>query len=191
VISSHDDNDAHEGTDVNLEDGHDVKKSTKDAAKQKYKEEIEKLKNENHELKDKLLRSMAEFDNARKRAEKQLEENSKYAISNFAKSLLNGVDNLYRATENIPEQELESSNTLKNINIGIEMTKKEFAAIFEKFEVKRIFPEIGTNFDHNYHQAVAHIPVEGQKPGTIVNVLQAGYVLYERLLRPAMVTVSK
>ena len=157
----------------------------------KANEEIDKLKEEILEFRDKLLRSAAEIENIRKRGEKQIEEASKYSVTSFAKALLNVFDNLYRTSDSIGKEKNFDKNIIKIVAEGIDLTKKEFEKTFEKFDIKRINPELGSDFDHNFHQAVVHIDSEQYKSGTIANVLQAGYVLHDRLLRPAMVAVAK
>lgn len=147
---------------------------------------IKKLKDEIADFKDKLLRTFAESENIRRRSEKQIEDSAKFAISSFAKSLVNVLDNLYRASSNIPDEDI-----YKNVREGIELTKKEFENVFEKFQIKKINPEIGSEFDHNFHQSVAHIPSDHYESGKIVDVLQLGYILNDRLLRPAMVAIAK
>lgn len=152
---------------------------------------IENLEKENSLLKDQLLRTVAESENVRRRAEKQSEENSKFAITSFARDLINAMENLYRATEFSSSNDLTSSPELTSIIEGIEITKKEFISVCEKHGLKRIMPARGEKFDHNIHQAVAHIEDQELESGMIAQIMQAGYTLKERLLLPAMVAVSK
>lgn len=152
--------------------------------------EIEELKAEIATLKDQVMRGMAETENIRKRAQKEVGDASKYAITSFAKDLLEVLDNLYRAKENIPEEELEGNELLKNICEGVTLTKAELIKTFEKYGIKRITP-LGEKFDHNLHQAVVQIEDPNAEPGDVVQVIQAGYVMQDRLLRPAMVGVAK
>lgn len=142
-------------------------------------------------MKDQLLRAVAETENLRRRAEKQIEEAGKFAITSFARDLINVQENLYRATDTIPEAALQESVILKNVVDGVEMTKRELSNVFERHGITRIEPAIGTAFDHNLHQAVVQIPDSVNPPGSIANVMQAGYILKDRLLRPAMVGVAK
>ncbi|MFV9875719.1 MAG: nucleotide exchange factor GrpE [Rickettsiales endosymbiont of Dermacentor nuttalli] len=142
-------------------------------------------------LKDQLLRAVAETENVRRRAEKQYEEASKFAITNFARDLINAMENLYRTTEFTSSNGETLPQEVKAIIEGIEMTQKEFVSVFEKHGLKRIVPARGEKFDHNIHQAVAHIEDPELESSLIVQIVQAGYILKERLLRPAMVSVSK
>lgn len=152
------------------------------------KQHIMNLQKENEELKDQYLRSVAEAQNLRNRAEKQTEEMAKYAVSNFAKELLNVSDNFQRALENAPKSEDE---IIKNFVIGVEMTQKELLNAFKKFNISKIVPNEGDDFDYNLHQAVARVPSENVESGKIVDVMQIGYKIHDRLLRPAMVAVSE
>jgi molecular chaperone GrpE len=142
-------------------------------------------------MKDQWVRAVAETENLRRRSEKQIEEAAKFAITNFARDLISVQENLYRAIATVPESALQENAVLKNVVDGVEMTKRELDAIFQRHGITRIDPAIGSAFDHNLHQAVAHIPDENNPPGTISNVMQAGYSLKDRLLRPAMVAVAK
>lgn len=150
--------------------------------------EINKLAEDNAQLKDQLLRALADAENARKRAEKDIEDAGKYAIGSFARDLINVLENLVRAEQNIPA-EATGNAQLKNFIDGIAMTQKELLAAFEKHGIKRLDP-MGEKFDHNFHQAVAEVESD-QPPGMVANVMQAGYTIRDRLLRPAMVAVSK
>lgn len=150
-------------------------------------QKIQTLENEVSHLKDQLLRTLAESENVRKRAQKEVEDSGKYAVASFARELLNVSDNLARALSASPSQENE---TVAGFVSGVEMTEKELLSTFEKFGVKKIDP-LDQKFDHNLHQAMFELENTGKPAGTVVQVLQAGYVLHERLLRPALVGVSK
>lgn len=143
-------------------------------------EEVARLVEENAKLKDQALRAMAEAENTRRRAERDLEENSKYAVTGFARDLISVLENLYRAEENLPENQRE----------GINLTRKELEKVFEKNGIRRIEPK-DEKFDHNFHQAVTQVENPEVEAGTVLQVLQAGYVIKDRLLRPAIVVVSK
>jgi molecular chaperone GrpE len=143
------------------------------------------------ELKDQLIRTVAESENIRKRAEKQAEETAKYALTSFAKDLISVMENLSRTSENITKEEIQTDPLLKTLSEGVEMTKRELINVFERNGIKRIQPIIGDEFDHNIHQAVAQIEDSKAKPGTIVQIMQAGYLLRDRLLTPAIVGVAK
>lgn len=150
----------------------------------------EELINKITQLEDQLLRSRAEIENIRKRNEIQVKEARDYAITNFTRDLISVIENLHRATDNITNEQLEEIPLLKTISEGIEMTKRELLSVFEKNGIKRIQPIVGDEFDHNVHQAVAQIPTNEYEPNKITYILQAGYLLNNRLLTPAMVGVS-
>lgn len=142
-------------------------------------------------LKDQLLRSAAESENLRKRTAKQIEDAAKFAVNNFAKDLIEVLENLYLATDNIPAEASSEDSALNPIIQGIEMTKTTLINAFEKHGVKRIMPQAGDIFDPNLHQAVAHVEQPEFADNNIVSVMRAGYVLHDRLLKPAMVVVAK
>ena len=140
--------------------------------------------------KDQLLRAVAETDNLRKRNERQLEDAHKYAISSFAKELLNVSDNLRRAIEAAPSAESADDELLKTLRAGVQAVERDLLAAFEKHGVVKITP-LHDRFDPNFHQAMFEVPDTGKPPGTIVQLLQPGYLLRDRLLRPAMVGIAK
>ncbi len=142
------------------------------------------------EMKDQLVRAAAEMENVRKRAERDLEEANKYAISGFARNMISVLENLQRAVESIPDELKQEHEAVKNLSDGVEMTLRELLAIFEKYGVTRVHPQ-GEKFDHNFHQAVSQVSDPKAEDGTILQVLQAGYVIHDRLLQPAMVVVAK
>ncbi len=138
---------------------------------------------------DKLLRALADTENMRKRAQREREEASKYAASAFAKDMLDVADNLRRALASVPA-ESEWDELTRNLLTGVAATERELLAALERHGIKRIDPK-GERFDHNFHQAMFEVADTGQPPGVIVQVLQPGYVMHDRLLRPAMVAVAK
>lgn len=138
---------------------------------------------------DKLLRALADTENMRKRAQREREDASKYGASSFAKDMLNVADNLRRALAAVPP-EGEQDEMTRNLLVGVAATERELLAALERHGIKRIDPE-GERFDHNFHQAMFEVENSGRAPGTIVQVLQPGYVMHDRLLRPAMVGVAK
>ena len=142
-------------------------------------------------LKDQLLRMAADSENLRKRSAKQVEDASKFAVNGFAKDLIDALENLYLATNAIPAERLEEENEFSKLFKGVEMTKSTFLSVFEKHGIKRIFPNVGDAFDHNFHEAVAQVPQPDLAENAVVNVMRAGYALHERLIKPAMVVVSK
>ncbi|MDF2964851.1 MAG: GrpE protein [Rickettsiaceae bacterium] len=151
------------------------------ALSRKYGEEIQ-------DLKDRLLRTTAEVENTRKRYEKMIEEAKDYSITSFARDLMEVMDNLYRALEHKPTN-IEDLD-IKNFILGVELINNELQNSFSKYGIVRILPQVGEKFNYNIHQAVTQVPTNDFEPGMIVNVMQAGYSLKDRLLRPAMVTVS-
>jgi molecular chaperone GrpE len=148
---------------------------------------IVKLQEEIDTLKDRLLRNAAEIENMRKRAEKQTEEAREYAISNFAKDLIGVTDNLQRALDHKPEN---MSDEVKNITKGIEMIFDEFQKILAKHHVHPVHTNIGDAFDYSMHQAISQVPDNRYPQGSIVNIMQIGYKIKDRLLRPAIVAIS-
>lgn len=149
---------------------------------------VEELEKENKELKDASLRAMAEADNIKKRKEKEVQEIRKYALSGFVENLIPIIENLYRSTEHVTDEN-KKNEIITKITEGIEMTQDEFLKLLEKQGVKRVMPSSGDNFDHNFHQAISTIN-NGGKPNSIDKVIQAGYLINDRLIRPALVVVN-
>ena len=154
------------------------------------KETVEALEEQVSELKDQLLRSVAELDNYRKRAEREKEQLRKFGIANFAKDLLSAVDNLRRAVESGPSDLEGADESVKNLIVGVEMTEKELLNALEKNGVRKIDPT-GEKFDYNFHQAMFEVETDKEEPGIVMQVLQPGYAIEDRVLRAAMVGVSK
>ncbi len=153
-------------------------------------EELEQLKEENKKLKEDYLRAYADAENTKRRCTQEIEKNNKYAISNFAKNLLSVADNLDRALKSIPEDKKDDCEHLKNLLTGVEMTQRELDKVFEKFGIKKM-DIIGTKFDPNYHQVIQEVEDKEKPNGTIIRELQSGYMINDRILREAMVVVSK
>lgn len=141
------------------------------------------------DLKDKLLRAVAETENIRRRADREKADAANYAMTAFARDLLSVGDNLRRALESIPE-EADLGDNAKTLVEGIEMTERELLNMLERHNIKKIDPK-GEKFSHDLHQALFEVPDTGEEDGTIVQVMQVGYVIKDRLLRPAMVGVAK
>jgi molecular chaperone GrpE len=141
------------------------------------------------DTKDRLLRALAETENVRRRLQRDRDDAQKYAVANFAKDLLSTVDNLHRALDAMPESDIADDKT-RSLRDGVAATERELVAAFERHGLRRIDPK-GERFDHNFHQAIFEAERPDVPAGTIVEVLQAGYVLHDRLLRPAMVAVAK
>ena len=154
------------------------------------KETVEALEEQVSELKDQLLRSVAELDNYRKRAEREKEQLRKFGIANFAKDLLSAADNLRRAVESGPSDLECADESVKNLIVGVEMTEKELLNALEKNGVRKIDPT-GEKFDYNFHQAMFEVETDKEEPGIVMQVLQPGYAIEDRVLRAAMVGVSK
>lgn len=149
--------------------------------------EIEALKEENQKLKDSFLRAYAEAENTKKRCAQELEKNSKYAIANFAKELLVVADNLGRALNAVDEN---TAAECKSLMQGVEMTQNELTKVFAKFGIKKI-DCMGQVFDPNFEQVVQEIEDNEKPAGTIISELQSGYMINDRILREAMVIVTK
>ena len=141
------------------------------------------------DTKDRLLRTLAETENVRRRMQRERDDAQKYAVGGFAKDLLSAADDLRRALDAVPEAEIKDARTQSLLD-GVAATERELLAAFERHGLKRLDPK-GERFDHNFHQAIFEAEREGAAPGTVIEVLQPGYVLHDRLLRPAMVGVAK
>jgi len=152
------------------------------------RKENDELKERLKDLENKILRALADNENLRKRHEKEIQENLKFSIKNFAYSLLGVADNFQRATQSIPEKAEEGNELIKNLLIGMKAIEKEFYDSFEKNGIKK-FSSVGKKFNPEFHQAVSNVNSDLQE-GLIVEELQAGFMIDEKLLRPSMVTVS-
>ena len=141
-------------------------------------------------LKDQLLRALAETENVRRRARRDREEAMKFASAGLAKDMLNVVDNLRRALESVSVEDIDQIELLKNLYQGVELVERELLAAFERQGIERIEP-LGEMFNHEFHEAMFEVPDTDQPPGTVVQMLQPGYLLHGRLLRPARVGVAK
>ena len=141
------------------------------------------------DLKDRLLRAMAETENVRKRALRDRDEASKYAVTGFARDLLGVADNLRRAIGSVPDEARGGDEALDNLLAGVDLTERELIAVLERHGVKPISPA-GEKFDPNRHQAMFETPSAEAAPGTVVQVVQVGYTIADRLLRPAAVGVA-
>jgi molecular chaperone GrpE len=152
---------------------------------------IAALNAENVELKDKLLRALAETENTRRRAERERADATTYAVTRFARDMLTIADNFARALAHLPPDVRDAADPqVKAVIEGVEATDRQLLATLANHGVKQIDTSDG-RFDPNLHQAIAEVPGEGKPGGSIVNVVQTGYTIGERLLRPAMVTVAR
>ena len=149
--------------------------------------EVEKLAEENQKLRDEFLRALAETENTKKRCAAEIEKNNKYAISSFAKNLLTVADNLRRALDASKDTQNDDCVALRK---GVELTLNELNKVFEKFGIEPM-EILDTVFDPNYHQVVQEIEDKTKPTGTIVAELQKGYMINDRILREAMVVVTK
>jgi len=151
---------------------------------------LEELQLENAELKDRLLRAMADMENLLRRTEREKADTAKYAISNFARDVLSIGDNLRRAIEAVPQEAVAGDPALQSLLDGVGVTERELLNMLERHGIKRIDPK-GEPFDPNFHQAMLEIENKDMDAGTVAEVVQPGYVIKDRVLRPAMVAVSK
>lgn len=151
---------------------------------------IAELEKKSAEIKDQALRALAEADNTRKRMERERQDIAKFAVSSFARDLLTVADNLRRALSAISPEARQNSTELDNIFTGVEATERELLKLFEKNTIVRIDP-MGQKFDANLHEVMFEIEAPDKVPGTIVHVIDPGYTIHERLLRPARVGVAK
>jgi molecular chaperone GrpE len=152
---------------------------------------LEVLSAENAELQDRVLRLAADMENLRRRTEREKAEATLYAASNFARDMLAVSDNMDRALSAVSEeQRAVADDVTKNLMQGVEMVQRELLNTFERHGIRRITP-MGERFDPNLHQAMFEVPDEKTEAGTVVQVVQPGFVIGERVLRPAMVGVAK
>ncbi len=159
--------------------------SETDILQQKLLQNEEKLAQTN----DKLLRTLAELDNVRRRSLEELDKARKYAVSNFASDLILVTENFFLSCDNLPQEKMDECPKTKSFVDAVMMTKRELMKVLEKNQIKRIFP-LGEQFDHNLHEAISHIESE-KEAETILQVMQAGYTISDRLIRPALVVVSR
>ncbi|MBT4989871.1 MAG: nucleotide exchange factor GrpE [Rickettsiales bacterium] len=141
------------------------------------------------ELEEKLVRSIAEVENTRNRFSKQLQDNSRYALSSFVKQLVNVFENFFRVIENAPKDEIAKNEAFNAFFEGVNLTHKDLVNTLESSGIKRIYP-LNEQFDHNLHQVVSHVESESDS-GIVVEVIQAGYLLNGRLLKEALVVIAK
>ncbi len=186
------------GTDeneINLEDAIDeavakVSEMETEAAEAEP-DPLELLRTENAELKDRFLRLAADMDNLRRRTERDVKDAKSYSVAGFARDMLGVSDNLRRALDAISEEDKQAGDAGLNALIeGVEMTERAMLSALERHGVKKLEPE-GQKFDPNFHQAMFEIPNADVPNNTVLQVVQAGYTIGERVLRPAMVGVSK
>lgn len=148
------------------------------------------LEAEKAELKDQLLRALAETENIRRRNQREREDTAKFATTNFARDMLAVADNLRRAIEAIPVERTHEDHDLRMLYEGVELVERDLLSAFERHGIKRVDP-IGQKFDPNLHQAMFEVENADTQPGTVVECMAPGYTIHDRLLRAAMVGVAK
>jgi molecular chaperone GrpE len=152
---------------------------------------LEKLNAENADIKDKLLRTLAEMENVRRRTEREIADAKIYGITSFARDMLIFADNLSRALESLPAEAREKAEpSAKAFIEGIELTQKDFLSRLVRHGIKKLEPQ-GSKFDPNMHEALFEIPDESVPSGTVLQVVEAGYAIGDRVLRPAKVGISR
>ena len=180
--------------DENMKENNETEELTNVDGQEEVLSEVDKLKEELLDAQDAKLRALAEVENMRRRMEKEKQENARYGPSNLAKGLITILDNFDRALAASPKDVEKKKDIEKNylsLHQGVELTLKDISVVFKQNGIEIINPDKGDIFDHNIHQAMLEVPTNDYKPGQICEVLQAGYKIFDRLLRPAMVGVSK
>src|SRR5215213_1739160 len=168
-----------------------VNGAANEAASSPEADPVAVLEAEKADLKDKLLRLMADTENLRRRTEREIADARTYAVANFARDMLNVADNVRRAIESVPEEARSTAEgPFKALIEGIDLTERDLLKNLERHGVKKLDPQ-GQKFDPNVHQAMFEIPNADVPNGTVLQVVQSGYVIGERVLRPALVGVSK
>jgi molecular chaperone GrpE len=158
---------------------------------EQLKELTAQLRAEADAHRERALRALAEMENVRKRLERERDEARTYSVARFARDILTVADNLHRALAALtPELRASASDSMKAVLEGVEATERELQAALARHGVRPIDAD-GKRFDPHLHQAIAEVPVQNAEPGTVVHVVQQGYIIGDRLLRPAMVTVAK
>jgi len=152
---------------------------------------VEALEAQIAELKDKLLRAVAEAENVRRRAERERQDTAKYAAAKFARDMLEVADNLRRAVASLKPEERESASaSVQSLIEGVEVTERQLISVFERHGIKEITPQAGDKFDANLHEAMFEVPGTEHPAGSVVHVMEAGYTIGDRLLRAARVGVA-
>ena len=152
--------------------------------------DLDALLVENAEMRDRLLRTLADMENLRRRTEREKADTARYAITNFARDVLTVGDNLKRTVDHVPAEAAAQDPALKTFLEGVELTERELLNVLERHGVTRIEP-LGQRFDPNCHQAMYEVQNADVPEGTVVDVMQSGYAIGDRCLRPALVAVAK
>jgi molecular chaperone GrpE len=171
-------------------DANAAETQTSDAETGALSDPLTAMTAERDALKDQLLRALADTENMRRRSEREAETARKYGHTQFARDLVGAIDNLARALASAPEDKSSLDESVQSLLTGIELSWTEIQSAIEKHGVRQINP-LGEKFDYNFHQAMFEVPTNDQPPGMVLEVVQHGYALHDRLLRPAMVGVSK
>ena len=151
---------------------------------------IAELEKQLADMKNESLRYLADAENTRRRAAKEKDDTAKYAVSKFSRDLLDVADNMQRAMQSVTPEMLEGNASMKNLCVGIQATAQQLSSVFERYGIVKMEPT-GQMFDANHHQVVTEIETPDKAPGTVVQVLQTGYMIQGRLLREAIVAVAK
>ena len=182
--------------DANAEHGEETSAPEAGAAKGEPAERdafavVEALNAENSQLKDRVLRTLAEMENLRRRTEREVADAKTYGVTGFARDMLSVVDNLARALEHLPaEARANADPHIQSMIEGVELTARDLEAALGRHGVRKLDPK-GQKFDPNFHQAIFEAPDETLPAGTVSQVVQSGWTIGDRVLRPAMVGVSK
>ncbi len=178
-----------ENEDIKAKMNDESTKIDKEVIIEEQKKVILDLDKKIKELNDTILRQYADTDNLRKRYQREIEDANKYAVTEFARDLIEIFENIYRAKDYI-NIEQEKDIRILNMLEGLDMTIKLFEGVWQKYGMSRIHPE-GEMFDHDFHQAISHTSCLDKPNNSVINVVQSGYKIKERLLRPALVIVAK
>ena len=172
-----------------LSDENDISEPEDDASENKdvAEEAPDDLVAENQKLREDYLRAFAEVENTKKRCQQEIEKNNKYAIASFAKSLLSVADNLQRALDAAGK---DADDARSGLIKGVELTQNELNKVFDKFDIHKM-DILGKVFDPNFHQVIQEVEDKSKPAGTIVAEVQTGYMIHDRILREAMVVVTK
>lgn len=154
-------------------------------------EVLARLEAELAELRERHLRVLADLDNVHKRHARELDEVRRRAVGDFARELLEVADNLRRAIDSVPRDELERNELLLNLVTGVEMTERQLLEVFRRYDISKIEPKPGEPFHHDLHHAMYEVESAEHRPGAIAEVMQVGYRMGDRLLRPARVGIAK
>lgn len=172
-----------------IDPNHIEKEEILDNSKESSEDEISKLKSKIEDLQEEKLRLLAEMENLRKRSEKEKIDSIKYGSINLARDILSPNDNLSRALNAISIDE-KKSDSINNLIDGLKMVQKEFITIISKHGIEKI-DSLHKKFDHNFHQAILELEDDKFEEGTVIQEIQTGFIMHDRLLRPSMVGVSK